>query len=267
VTELFNANFVAHLIYFRRSRLLLGFALVFLLMISLSVIPSLFIASGVQKFNILAEIVSSLHGFTQIFAAALALMVVSSHLRNRSLKMVFTKPCTPALWLVSAFAAAIAVIAVISIAIFACSIGLSFCWHLPVKAGLLFGALDNLIASIGTLVYVALMAMLLHPAIAVIVVLIFNASTFYAAQFQMLALMRTGSSSTTLRVLERVFHYLYLIAPIFHPFADKTSTAVSSMRVAHGDWRYLAYSLGYVLVLSAFCYCVALFALQKKRHI
>ncbi len=267
MTELFKANFVADLIYFRRSRLLLGFALVFLLLISLSIMPSLFAASGVQKFNILVQIVESLHFFTQIFAAALALMVVSSHLRNRSLKMVFTKPCTPALWLASAFAAAIAVILAISITVLVCSLGLSFCWHLSVKTGLLFSALDNLIASVGTLVYVALMAMLLHPAIAVIVVLVFNANTFYGAQFQMLALMRAGNSSTTLRVLERMFHYLYLIAPVFHAFEDKTSTVVSSLRVTHGEWRYLAYSLGYVLVLSAFCYCVALFALQRKRHI
>jgi hypothetical protein len=83
----------------------------------------------------------------------------------------------------------------------------------------------------------------------------------------MLALIRAGNSSTTLHVLERVFHFLYLIAPVFHAFEDKTSTAASSMRVAHGEWRYLAYSLGYVLVLSVFCYCVALFALQRKRHI
>jgi hypothetical protein len=40
-----------------------------------------------------------------------------------------------------------------------------------------------------------------------------------------------------------------------------------ALRVAHGEWKYLLYSFGYVLTLSAFCYFLALFALQRKRHI
>jgi hypothetical protein len=53
--------------------------------------------SGVQSFNSFREIDSDLNAFVRILAAGMGLLIMSSHLRNRSLKMVFTKPCPPGL--------------------------------------------------------------------------------------------------------------------------------------------------------------------------
>ena len=79
--------------------------------------------------------------------------------------------------------------------------------------------------------------------------------------------IRAGSSSVALRVLEHIFHGLYLALPMIHAYGKQTEGINTSLRVLHGDWKYPLYSLGYVLVLTAFCYFVALFALQRKRHI
>lgn len=54
---------------------------------------------------------------------------------------------------------------------------------------------------------------------------------------------------------------------MIHAYGKQTDVVNTSLRVLHGDWKNLLYSLGYVLVLTAFCYFVALFALQRKRHI
>jgi hypothetical protein len=112
-----------------------------------------------------------------------------------------------------------------------------------------------------------LLATLVHPAIAVTLVLIFNAEMFYDAQVWTQAVIRSGNASVALRVLEHIFHGLYLVLPMIHAYGKQTDVVNTSLRVLHGDWKYLLYSLGYVLVLTAFCYFVALFALQRKRHI
>jgi ABC-type transport system involved in multi-copper enzyme maturation permease subunit len=267
MAELLRANLLANFAYYRRSRLLLSFMLVFLLLTGLSSLPPLFMNSGVQSFNALQQIFSVLNGFLLFFSGGLGLFIISSHLRSRSLKMVFTKPCSPALWLISAFLSAVAVSLLLHGIVLGGAAVLSLGWHLPVRAGLVFVSVDTFVASVGIIAYLMLLTTVVHPAIAVTFALIFNADLFYQFQSWTQAVIRSGTSSLALRALERLFHYLYLLLPMVYAFGQKTESIYSSLRVLHGDWKYLLYSFGYVVVLSAFCYCLALFALQKKRHI
>jgi ABC-type transport system involved in multi-copper enzyme maturation permease subunit len=144
--ELLRANVLANFAYFRRSRLLLAFALVFMLLTGLSSLPTFFGSSGVQNFNSLQEIYSTMNEFLLIFAAGLGLFAVSSHLRNRSLKMVFTKPCSPAVWLLSAFVSTVAVTLLLHLVVLTSGVVLSLVWHLPVRGGLLFISVDTFVA-------------------------------------------------------------------------------------------------------------------------
>ena len=162
MTELLRANVLADFAYYRRSRLLIAFALVFLLLTGLTSLPTFFMNSGVQNFNSLQEIYSTMNGFLLFFAAGLGLFVVSSHLRNRSLKMVFTKPCSPAVWLLSAFASAVAVSLLLNLIVLASAVVMSFAWHLPVRAGLLFISVDTFVASVGLIAYLMLLAEVRH---------------------------------------------------------------------------------------------------------
>jgi ABC-type transport system involved in multi-copper enzyme maturation permease subunit len=267
MAELLKANVLANFAYYRRSRLLLAFGLVFLLLTGLSSLPALFTHSGVQSFNSLREIFSDLNGFLLFLSGGLGLFIISSHLRNRSLKMVFTKPCSPAVWLLSAFLSAVAVSLLLNAVVLASTVVLSLGWHLPVRAGLAFVSVDTFVASVGIIAYLMLLATLVHPAIAATFALIFNADMFLAAQTWTQAAIRSGNSSTFLRALERLFYYLYLLLPMVYAFGKKTEGIYTSLRVMHGEWKYLIYSFGYALVLSAFCYLLALFALQRKKHI
>jgi ABC-type transport system involved in multi-copper enzyme maturation permease subunit len=267
MTELLRANVLANFAYYRRSRLLLAFTLVFLLLTGLSSLPAIFINSGVRNFNALNGIFSELNGFLLFFAGGLGLFIISSHLRNRSLKMVFTKPCSPAMWLVSAFLSAVAVSLFLNSIVLTSAFVLSLGWHLPVRAGLVFVSVDTFVASVGIISYLILLATLVHPAIAVTFALIFNADLFYEVQMWTQAVIRSGNSSAALRALDRFFHYLYLLLPMVHAFGKKTENIYSSLRVLHGEWKYLLFAFGYALVLSAFCYSLALFALQRKRYI
>jgi ABC-type transport system involved in multi-copper enzyme maturation permease subunit len=267
MAEVLKANILANFAFYRRSRLLVAFALAFLLLTGLSSLPALFNDDGVQSFNSLRQIFSTVNVFLLLLAGGLGLFIVSSHLRNRSLKMVFTKPCSPALWLASAILSAAIVSLLLNGVVLTSAVVLSLVWKVPVRAGLVFVSADTFVASLGIIAYMMLLATLSHPAIAVTFVLIFNAEVFYSAQMWTQAVIRSGSASMTLRVLDHIFHGLYLTLPIIHAYGKETDGIYSSLRVLHGDWKYLLYSLGYVLVLSAFCYFVAAFALQRKRHI
>ncbi len=144
MAELVRANVIANLAYYRRSRLLLAFLLVFLVITGLQSLPPLFAHSGVQTFNALQDIFSNLNGFLLLLAAGLGLFIISSHLRNRSLKMVFTKPCTPAVWLGSAWLSAVTVSFLLNGIVLGSALVLSLLWHVPVRVGLAFVSVDTL---------------------------------------------------------------------------------------------------------------------------
>ncbi len=267
MTEMLKANILAHLAYFRRSRILLAFGIVALLLVALMSLPSMFINSGVQKFNQLRELLSTFGDFLVLLSAGISLFLISSHLRNRSLKMVFTKPCPPSLWLFSSYLASVIVVFVLNLAVYLTTMLLSYWWHLPVRAGLAFVCCEAFLGCVCVMAYLFLLATVAHPALAAVCALIFNAGIFYDADFWTRTLIRSGNPSHALRVLEKVFFGLYLALPMFRPFSDKTDKISASLRVLSGEWKYLAFALGYTLALSAFFYFLSLAALQRRRHI
>jgi hypothetical protein len=267
MSVLLSANVAADFAFYRRSRLLLAFAVLCVLLTGLSAVPAIFSDSGVESFRSLQSIFSELNDMLLFLAGALGLLVISSHLRSRCLKMVFTKPCPPSMWLGSAFLSAVLISLFLNALILSGTVILSLIWHVPVRAALAFISAENFIVSLGIIAYLMLLATLLHPALSVAFILIFNAEMFYAFQVWTQGAIRAGNSSLYLRALEKCFHFFYLLLPMINPYGKETENVHSSMRVAHGDWRYLLYSIGYVLTLSAFCYFVALWALQRKRHI
>ena len=264
--KLLKANILADLAYYRRSKLLLAFMLVFLLMTALQSLPPLFMNSGVQNFNSLQQIVSTLNFFLLILAAGMGLLIISSHLRNRSLKMVFTKPCRPEVWLLSAFLSAAAMSLFLNGVVLGSGVLLSSLWHLPVRVGLVFVSAETFVISLGLIAYLMLLAMVMHPALAAIVAIIFNADLFYQFDVWTKAAIRSGNASLALRMVEGVFHSLYILLPMVYPFDKQTEKIHTSLRVMSSEWKYLLFSFGYVVALSAFCYCVGLYALQKKNH-
>jgi len=133
--------------------------------------------------------------------------------------------------------------------------------------GLLFLSAENFVASLGLIAYIVLLATIMHPAMAAIVAIIFNADLFYQFDLWTKAVIRSGSSSFWLRMIEAVFHVFYILLPIVFPFEKQTENIHASLRVLSGEWKYLIFSFGYALALSVFCYCVSLFALKKRKHI
>jgi hypothetical protein len=267
MVELLRANISAHLIYFRRSRLLLAFGLVFLGMVVLFTLPQMLLATNVTAFDIIREALGEAEMFLVVFSAALGLFLISSHLRARNLKMVFTKPCPPALWLASAFLAAILVSLFLQLLITAVTMTACLAFRLHVEMGVLFVSFDSFAMCVGMIGYLTFLATALHPVMAVVFLMFFNPSIFYQLRMQMLGFIQSGSKNVLVHVLEPFFQFLYMVLPIFHAFSDKTASVRASLRVDHGQWARVFEAFGYDLALAALCYCLSLFLLRRKRLI
>ena len=265
--ELLKANLVAHFAYYRRSRLLLAFGLVFLVLTLLFSLPGFILSSHVQGFSVLQQIFSELNGLLVLFSAGLSLFIISSHLRARSLKMVFTKPCPPALWLGSALLSAALASLMINLVILVSALVVSLIFRMQVVGGLFYGSLDTFAASVGLMAYLMFLAMVMHPVMAGVFALIFSSGTFYTLLTWTQAAIQAGSNSAAVRVLKDVFYFFYVLLPMNHAFARESQRIEASLRVGQGEWHYAFYSLGYALTLSALCYCLSLFFLQRKRLI
>jgi ABC-type transport system involved in multi-copper enzyme maturation permease subunit len=264
---LLKANTWAHLKYFSRARLLAGFAVILAALMSLAVLPQLLISSRINAFTVIQSGFSHAQGVLFVFSAALGLFLISSHLNARNLKMVFTKPCPPWQWLASAFLACALVAAALDafILIIASIFAAGFGFH--VEAGLLFIALRTFAACVGVAAWLTLLATFLHPVIAALFAVVFNPSLFFQLDLMMLGALHAKPKIVTYHLLERFFHFWYLALPMFHPYAEAAGRVTSSLRLDHGMWRYAWGAFGYDLALTALCYCLALFLLQRKRLI
>jgi hypothetical protein len=262
-----RANFVADVKFLRRSRLIMAFVLVFLVITLLSILPSAFGQSEFKSFGTMEQIYGELRLFLAILAGGMGLFLVSFHQRDRSLKMVFTKPCTPANWLLAAMLSASFVSFVLNVVICAVLVGLSYGWHLAVRPGLMFLACESVIVDIIVISTMTLLASLVHPAVAATVAIVFNGNLFYSFLQWSLQTIAEGNKTLKMRALEHFFHALYMIIPMYSPFGKHIDSVDGSYRVEHGQWKYLAFSLGYVLTFALVAYLVALLSLRRKRHI
>ena len=79
-----------HLLFFARNRLLMAFGVVMLLLFCMTFLPMLLLETSSDRFNTLRAITSQMSGYALVFVATLGLFAVSSHLRNRNVKLVLT---------------------------------------------------------------------------------------------------------------------------------------------------------------------------------
>ena len=269
MTEILKANLLANFAFFRRSRLLYAFAIVFFLLTALTSTPrcssnriseTLTRCSRSPKFwhfstsLVFGQPGAFRHDFPPthsqpedglhqtMFPGALAL------LRVPFLRFCFPWHCMR--WCCSPL------------------FSIAWWWHLAVISGLVFLFANFFGYSVGIIAYLMLLGSIVHPAIAVVVAVLFNADIFYSIWTSTLAMSIYNKSSpraarpgTSLSLpVSRASNLLPLLGQgsKLHPDPPRH------------PWRMEippAYTLGYSLALSAFCYCLALFALQRRKHI
>lgn len=262
--EQFGANFGADLRFFRRNRLLLVLGLLFLVVTAISCVFSLVGGSGTSRFDLLRSTVSELNEFAVLFSGGLALFLVSSHVRNRSLKMVFTRPCLPETWLAAGFAAVLSVSAILFAAILSGAVFFSLLWKVPFQSGFVLAALEAMGRSGVVAGFLFLLTLLVHPVVAVFLVVLFNEGTFYSLRFLLLTAIKTTGGNPILPFLEKGTYLVYIVLPSFSPYGERMESVHGSMRAAPADWKTLGSIWLYAVAACGLFYFLSVFALRRK---
>jgi hypothetical protein len=263
--EQLRANLGTHLKFYRRNRLLLVLALLFALLAGLSITFSLIFSSTTGRFEIVHGVVSQLDNFAFVLVGALGLFLVSSHLRNRSLKMVLTKPCLPETYLASVFLSAAVVGALLYAAIL--SFGLILCgfWKIPIQSGFFFITAESLLQALIVMAYLAFLSFVMHPVPAVLIALLLNEGIFYQLRFALLTAIKNTGGNPLLPAVEKVTFLLYMILPMYQPYSEKTESVHESLRTTTADWGTLGQVALYTLAITGLCYCLSDLALRRKN--
>lgn len=249
--------------FYRRSRLLLAIGLVYLGWIGVSLILSATMRSGTGRFELVRLLFDQLNGFATLLTGALGLLVISSHLRDKSLKIVFTKPAPPDLWLAACVLSAATVSLAVHALTLALVLGLSLVWGVPIQTGFMLLSAHGFLSALVLLGFIVFLTMAVHPAIAVLLVLLLREPTFYWLRFTLAARI-AGDWSTFYWLLERACYAIYVVLPSFEPYADKLEGVSRSLRASADDARIVLYSAGYALACLAFFYSLSAWLLRRK---
>jgi|SRR5215831_14846215 len=258
-------NIAVQMKFYRRNRLLLVVGLLFLLLSAISIIFSFVFGSTTGRFEIVRSVLTQAGTFAFLFVGGLSLFSISAHLRNRSLKMVLTKPCPPEIWLGSVYLSA----TLIAGALFAVIAGgtalLCWIWGIPIQSGFFLVALRGLSGALVASFYLGFLSVVMHPVMAVLLAVLLNEGVFYGLRFALLTAIRTTGGNPLLPVFEKATYLLYMTLPVFDPYAEKVAAAEASLRATPADWRVLLQAGGYTLTVGALFYCLSLFFLKRKN--
>ena len=259
-----------NLLFYRRNRLLLLVAIVLLFIFLVSVIPSLLFETSNQRFSLVSHVFQSLNEYLFLFAAALGLLAVSSHLRDRSIKMVVTKPLPPEMWLLSHFLSAVLMFVALAAGAVALSAALLWGWGIPFQAGLLYLAGVTVASCLIVFSYLTFLSSVMHPAVAGLVALTLQEATFRALS----ELAASGGGVVSSPRLQGFLDgdstgaLLRLLGPAqLRPVPGGGGAGAGELSGGDRRPRHPAALLVYSLVLSALLFLLAVAALRRRRLI
>lgn len=264
------ANIKTNLKFYIRNRLLLAAAIFTILVLGMSIIPSIIFFSMTKHLEIVRTIFSQLNSFATIVTAGLGLLLIYHHINNRSTKMVFTKPCLPDVWLLSSFfSASLVSFILFSGTLLICST-LFLIWNIPFQGGIIYITINEFLQAIILLSYITFLSIILHPVLVVLIIFIFSEGTFYYLKIFLVNGLKAGGDGnyiSFLKALKGFADVIYILIPSFSPFSEETAKIYSSLRLSDARWDYLLLTLAYTLLISSLFYFLSVYFLKRKRHI
>jgi ABC-type transport system involved in multi-copper enzyme maturation permease subunit len=268
MTRLLWTNIRVNLRFYLRNRLLTALAVVLIFMMALFAIPSLLVTTAGQRLAMVRQIVTQLSFFGTFFTGLLGLLTVSHHLRNRSLKMVVTKPCPLEVWLLAHFLSAALVAAGLYTAVFLIGSALAAVWRVPIQQGLAAMMTHDLLQAVSIFAFLVFLTTFMHPALAAVVVLLFQEGTFHNLLVWVMAGLDVKSSLSAGLFFSATKYFLqsiYFVLPSWSPYSEKLVHLGQDLEFTRNQLPFLLSSITYWLLLGSFCYFSAILLLRRKR--
>jgi hypothetical protein len=236
--------------YVRRSRLFLFFAGMILIYFATSTLPWFFVQSASDHFRILKRVISSLTTSIYFLVVILGFMTVRKPLKDRTLKLIVTKPCSLWQWLTAIFVFGIGVGGLLYLGVALLGLVFFLVNGIPVQIGMFAVIAVSFARSVLVFSLAVLLTSFLHPLIAAGILLFANQSLLYQMlQWSRLGMewMESGVAQFGLGGLYYGVRVTYLLIPSFAPFSSQLGDLMKSFRLQSGD----LFTLGMVFLYTA----------------
>jgi ABC-type transport system involved in multi-copper enzyme maturation permease subunit len=264
-----RATIDTNLVFYRRNRLLVAAAIFLVLIMGLTSVPSLVFTSTVQHLELIKTVLSMVTGFATIVTVGLGLLLVSQHIRDRSVKMVFTKPCLPEVWLLGSFlSAGLVAAALFGVGLLIASVLFAF-WGIPFQTGVLFIVLNAFVQAMSLMAFATFLSVVFHPVMALFVLLVLREGLFYWLKVMLAGGIKSlgpGLLTSLLKIVKLAADALYMLWPTFDPYGERMSRMSQSLRGSDLDGTALLLAVTYSILLTAAFYFLTAYVLKKKRY-
>ena len=265
-----RANIETNLIFYRRNRLLVAAAIFIVVIMGLTSVPALLFTSRSQHLELIKIVMQVVTAFATIVTVGLGLMLISQHIRDRSVKMIFTKPCLPEVWLLSSFLSAGLVAGVLfAVALLVTSL-LGVIWSIPFQSGIVYLLLNHYFQAMSLMAFATFLSVIFHPVMALFILLVLQEGLFYWLKVMLTGGIKALGESAfvpLLKFIKVIVDSLYMLWPTFSPYGTKMAQVTSTLRGTDADWTYLALAIIYAVVLTAMFYFLTGYVLKKKRYV
>jgi hypothetical protein len=133
-----------------------------------------------------------------------------------------------------------------------------------VQSGFAHAALESLCRSTILAGLFLLMPLLVHPVLAVFLVVLFQEDLFYSLRFLLLTAIRTTGGNPLLPFLEKASYAVYMALPSFAPFASRLEGVHASMRASAADWKALGSIAIYAAASTALFFLLSAVTLRRR---
>ncbi|MDD5556565.1 MAG: hypothetical protein PHN82_04850 [bacterium] len=258
------------IVFFRRNRLIRAVGLFVGIILAVMLIPSVATRSSMTRFDLIRRIQQEIGRFAFVMGVALAVLTFYYHVSTRCIKMVLTKPCRPEGWMLSVFLSTVLACSSMHLLGLVLATILSLVWTIPFQTGIIFVAIEGIASSTVALSWAVLLATFLHPAVAVLIIMVIHERLLYWLMIVTMGAMDGTTDQVRLfmlRMVQQLLAACYVLLPTYSPLADKVKGVHLSYRVLAMDWVSLAGILGYALLFAAFCYVVSTLIFLHRRYI
>jgi hypothetical protein len=254
----------SHLRLLRRSRIVFAVGLVIVAFWTLALLPLFFGATDGNRFNQLRSVAQMLGVLGWFLSAGLGLFVTSTHLRNKSVQVILTRPGSPQIWLASIFLAALVVAAATQLAGALVTFALSLIWGVPYQVGFLYLAIDGIFEAAIAIAILTTLGAAVHPVVALLAAAFFNETTFEGLRFGVSLEVAQGHGGTFMTVTKALVVGIHEVLPMLDPFDVQTRDVTQSLRVDARAWGYLGATGLYSLAVTTACFLLSDLALRRR---
>lgn len=259
MVDAIGAHVAAHLACLRRLRLLPATLAVVTAWLVASVSAGLSFVEVSNRFDLLRDMATGLHGLARVMAAGVGVLLVRLHRRSGSLAVVATTPAPFGAWTASVLITASLVgLAAQFLVVLVCA-SLSVAWGVTYQHGFVYLGLDYFAESLVLLGLATVLASVWHPVLVCTAAIVVSDDLIMA--------LRSAEAivpEPVADLLDRGLAAAYYVWPSLDPFGERTDALLRNLRPVERDWWYLLAAFGYALLVLAWAQATAHFLVRRR---